>query len=57
MRRATGFVEAEPGEDGDGDGKGDQRKRVWSSDPEIRSSGVVRKRLSYRALAKDWAGR
>jgi hypothetical protein len=42
-------------EDGDEDGKGDQRKRVWSSEPEINSSGVLCRRAVYRALASSWA--
>jgi len=40
----------------DDDGNKDQRKRVWSSEPEIRISGVVLRMLSYRALASRCAG-
>lgn len=35
----------------EGEANGDHRKRVWSSEPDMRSSGVVRRRASYRACA------
>ena len=57
VSRARGFV-ADPVvgvEDGDEEGKGDQRKRVWSSEPEISSSGVLCRRAVYLALASSWA--
>lgn len=53
VRRARGFVvrDAEEREEE----KGDQRKRVWSSEPEIKSSGVLCRRAVYRARASCWA--
>lgn len=58
VRRATGFVidlGASPLLAGEDEGKGDHKKRVWSSEPDIRSSGVVRRRLSYLSWANRWA--
>jgi hypothetical protein len=40
---------------GCGEGKGDQSKRVWSSEPEMRSSGVLWRRAVYRTWASCWA--
>lgn len=40
---------------GDDEGKSDHKNRVWSSEPEIRSSGVVLRMLSNRVLAAAWA--
>jgi hypothetical protein len=56
-RRVSGFV----GGDGDGEweeeeGKRDQRKSVWSSEPVIRSSGVVDNRVLYRFSDRACAG-
>lgn len=39
------------------DGKRDQRNRVWSSEPEMRSSGIVVSVLLYRSRAHCWADR
>lgn len=55
VRRARGLV-LEGGGTAEGEGKGDQRKRVWSSEPEMRSSGVLWRRAVYRAWASCWAG-
>jgi hypothetical protein len=35
------------------EGKRDQRKRVWSSEPDMSTSGVVDSSLVYRASARD----
>ncbi|KAJ3533492.1 hypothetical protein NMY22_g7310 [Coprinellus aureogranulatus] len=40
---------------GDDEGKSDQRKSVWSSEPEMRSSGVDLRKVSYRAFASACA--
>ena len=46
VSRAMGLVEE----------RGDQRKRVWSSEPEMSSSvGEVRRRVVYRVCASFWA--
>ena len=58
VNRATGLViECWPEDDGDDAGKGDHRKRVWSSEPEMSNSGVVRRSASYRVFASAWAGK
>jgi hypothetical protein len=49
-------VGVEVGGEGEEEGKRDQRKRVWSSEPEMRSSGVLEMRVVYLARASFWAG-
>ena len=46
---ATGLVTAFPVNDEEYEGKTDHRKRVWSSDPDMSSSGVVLRIPSYLA--------
>jgi len=61
VNRDTGLVIEEECwleiDDGDEKGKGDKRKRVWSSEPEMNSSGVVPRRASYLVFASVWAGK
>jgi hypothetical protein len=41
--------------EGEEDGKRDHKNSVWSSEPEMRSSGVDARRVVYRFRASCWA--
>lgn len=54
-RSAADAVEASEAEGAMREGKRDQRKSVWSSEPVMRISPLAETMLLYRAVASDWA--